>query len=505
LALGVAAGWTLAESTPPVAPAKPAKAEKDPAAAALDKKLIEEATQHSEIMANLTYLCDIIGPRLTGSEALKHANQWAADRMKSYGLANVHLEPWTIPMGWLRGTATARIVEPDNGHRITLAAAGWSAGTKGKVTGDVLFIKAKDSRELAAYKGKLKGAIVLKGEPDKVRPVTETGFDWDAPARRNGQGGNGAPASTMDQTQRMEQIQKMMAFRREVADFVQSEGALAILSDAGKPQGLLNMTGGWRGNDRATAAEAVPSLFVAHEDYALLYRLAARPGPARTRLELEVTNTFIPGPIAVYNTVGEIPGTDKEGEYVVLGAHLDSWDLGQGATDNGTGTAVVLEAARVLAKCGVKPRRTIRFILFTGEEQGLHGSKAYVEAHKDDMAKTSMCLIHDLGTGKVKGIGVMRRSADKPVLEEQLASLKELGVADISLRRMDGSDHVSFDRAGVPGFYCQQDSADYRLTHHSQSDTLDKAHEADLIQGAQVMAVAGMRIANLPAMLPRDK
>jgi hypothetical protein len=496
LVLAVVAAGALGESTPPVAPVQPIKGD----ATALDHKIMEMTAKDSELMANLTYLSDIIGPRLTGSEALKRANQWAADRMRSYGLTDVHLEPWSIPMGWQRGTASARIVEPDNGHNLTLASAGWTPGTKGRVTGTVVVMKAKDEKELAAYQGKLKDAIVMRGEPDKVRPVTETAFDWDSPTRRGTPPGAGGSSLS-----NMERFRKIMEFRRHVADFMRGEGAIAVLSDAGKPQGLLNMTGGWRGNDRASAAEGVPQLFVAHEDYALLYRLATRPAPATTRVEIEIKNTFVPGPIAVYNTVGEIKGSEKPDEFVVLGAHLDSWDLGQGTTDNGTGSAVVLEAARVLARSGVKPKRTIRFILFTGEEQGLHGSKAYVEKHKSDLPHTSMCLVHDLGTGRVKGIGLMGHAAVKPILEEQLGSLKELGVTEISLRRMSGSDHDSFDREGAPGFYCQQDSAEYRFTHHSQSDTLDKAHEADLIQGAQVMAVTALRVANLAELLPREK
>jgi hypothetical protein len=484
--------------TPPIAPPKSTNKAAPADAAALDRQLLSLASKNSDIMTNLTYLSDIIGARLTGSEALKRANQWTADKMRSYGLANVHLEPWSIPVGWQRGYASARIIEPDNGHSLSVAAAGWTPGTNGPVSGEVVIVKAKESSDLAAYKGKLKNAIVMRGEPDHVRPVTETAFDWDSPTRRNGRPG-GANAFNL------EQMRKMMAFRNEMAEFMRNEGALAILSDAGKPQGLLNMGGGWHGSDRASATDSLPLLYMAHEDYSLVYRLATRPAPARTRLQIDVKNTFIPGPIVVYNTVGEIRGSEKSDQYVVLGAHLDSWDLGQGTTDNGTGTCVVLEAARILANSGIQPKRTIRFVLFTGEEQGLYGSKDYVEKHKDELARISMCLVHDLGTGRVKGIGLMGHAADKPILDEQLATLKELGVTDISLRRMGGSDHASFDRSGVPGFYCQQDSAEYRFTHHSQSDTLDKAHEADLVQGAEVMAITGLRVANLPDLLPRDK
>ncbi len=297
----------------------------------------------------------------------------------------------------------------------------------------------------------------------------------------------------------------MMAFRKEMTEFLRHEGAAVLLMDASKPHGLLNMTGGWRGEDRVSGNEPLPSLFVAHEHYAMLYRLASRPAPARTRVEVDVVNKMIPGPVAVYNTIGEIRGSDKPDEFVVLGAHLDSWDLGQGTTDNGTGSCVVLEAARLLAKSGIRPRRTIRFVLFTGEEQGLHGSRAYVKKHQDEMAKTSMALVHDTGTGRVVGIGLQERAVIKPILEKELVSLKELGVTEIDLRGMGGSDHISFERAGVPGFAVRQDPVEYRFSHHSQSDTLDKAREPDLIQGAQVMAVTALRVANLPDLLPRDK
>lgn len=456
----------------------------------LDKKVLAEAKQGPEVMANLTYLSDMIGPRLTGSPALKRANEWAAAKMKEYGLSNVHQEAWTIPVGWERGHAYGRVIEPDNGRTLALAALGWSPGTPGKVQADVVVVTAKTTDDLAAYKGKLQGAAVLLGPPATVRPIGQP-----REPRRPGQA----------DVPRRPFVPGMMNFRRELMEFLRAEKAAAILMDAGKPQGLLTTTGGWRGQERADAADPVPSLYVAHEHYAMLHRLATRPAPAKTRVELEVTNQFIPGPIAVYNTVGEIPGAEKPDEFVILGAHLDSWDLAQGTTDNGTGTVVVLEAARLLVRSGMRPRRTIRFVLFTGEEQGLHGSRAYVKSHKDELPRISLCLVHDTGTGKVQGLGLQGREAVKPILEAELVALKELGLTDINLRGMGGSDHASFEQAGVPGFAVQQDMSEYFLTHHSQSDTLDKAREADLVQGAQVMAVTGRRVADLPGLLPREK
>jgi hypothetical protein len=465
----------------------------------LDKKLVAEAKNGSEIMTNLGYLSDMIGPRLTGSAALKRANEWAANKMRAYGLTEVHQETWEVPVGWERGTASARILEPDNGRTLVLASQGWSPGTNGKIQADVMVVTAKNTEELTAYKGKVKGAVVLLGAPSRVRSLTQPAEPRRTPPAA------GTPPTDPTDPQRRRFVSGMMTFRRELMEFLRTEGAAAIFLDAGKPQGLLTTTGGWRGQDRASGADPIPALYVAHEHYSLLHRLATRPAPARTRIELEVTNKFIPGPIAVYNTMGELRGSEKPDEFVILGAHLDSWDLAQGTTDNGTGSCVVLEAARMLAKSGIRPRRTIRFVLFTGEEQGLHGSKAYVKQHKDELPRISMCLVHDTGTGKVTGLGLQGRKSIQPILEGELAALKDLGVTDINLRGMGGSDHASFEQAGVPGFAVQQDMSEYFLSHHSQSDTLDKAHEADLVQGAQVMAVAARRVADLPLLLPRDK
>ncbi len=498
----------------------------DKAAIELDSKIIAEAQKTSEIMKNLGHLSDVIGPRLTGSANLKRANDWTAEVMKSYGLTNVHLEPWEIPVGWERGTATMKIVDPDNGRSLTVCAAGWSPGTKGKLTSDVIVIQARTKADLEKYKGKLKDAVILRGEPSRVAPITDLSYG-------PGSGGKKNPdAKKTDEAKKDEakkdeakkdpnfpniggakggipNFQEMLAFRRELSEFLKSEGAAVVLSDSGKPHNLLVTTGGWRnepkGTDRGNAGDPMASLFVAHEHYALLYRLATRPQPAKTKVEVEITNKFIPGPITVYNTVGEIPG-EKADEFVVVGAHLDSWDLAQGTTDNGTGSCIVLETARLIMKSGIKPKRTIRFVLFTGEEQGLHGSKQYVIRHKDEMPKTSVALVHDTGTGKVLGFGLQGREVIKPIMERELISLKNVGgFTGVTLRGMGGTDHLSFEQAGVPGFACDQDMDEYRLTHHTQSDTFDKAKEPNLIQGAQVMAVTAMRVANLPDLLPRDK
>ncbi len=496
---------------------------REPAAAvaadakALDQKIMAEAKNNSEILANITYLCDMIGPRLTGSENLKRANEWTAERMRSYGLENVRLEPWEIPVGWERGPASLRIVDPPIQINLLIAAAGWTPGTKGKIVGPVVILQVSKREDLAQYKGKLKNAIVLRGEPRTIPPIT-TPIDpnlgpYGIPRQPMGNrpmGGGDAPRTenrpmSGDQPPPRGNFGEMQRLTQEIRDFLKTEGVAAVLQDAGKPHGLLVTTGSWRGRERAEEQDGVTTLFIAHEHYRLLWRLASRPEPAVTKVELEVNNRFLPGPITVYNTVGEIRGSEKPDEFVVVGAHLDSWDLAQGATDNGTGTCVVLETARVLARCGVKPKRTIKFVLFSGEEQGLHGSRQFVERHKDKMARCSMALVHDTGTGKVISIGLQGREVLKPIFERELESLKEIGVHSISTRSVGGTDHQSFERVGVPGFACYQEPHEYRLTHHTQTDTVDKVIEANLIQGTQVMAVAAMRVANLPELLPRER
>jgi len=507
------------------------------AAVALDKSIIDGATKNSEIMKNLGYLSDQIGPRLTGSESLRRANEWAADVMKSYGLENVHQEGWQVPTGWQRGTATAKIVEPNNGQSILIAARGWSPSTKGKIVGEVVLFDAKSSKDLDKYRGKLKNALIMRGAPNQNVAVVP---DLSAPQREFGGLGGGRRGAEKDgkkadgekkdakksepgdkgaapgklpaadnaaQGRRgnfdPEQFTRMRQFQNEVDQFLRDEGAAASFSDAGKPQGLLVTTGSWRGQDRVTAPEPLPGAFISHEHYAMLYRMAKK-GPVK--LEVEIVNKFIPGPITCYNTIGEIKGAKKPDEFVVVGAHIDSWDLASGTTDNGTGTCIVLETARILKALGVKPDRTIRFCLFSGEEQGLHGSKNYVKQYESELPKMSMCLVHVTGTGKVQGIGLQGREVLKPILEKELASLKPLGVTNISLGGIGGgSDHASFDGAGVPGFAVMQDMREYTFTHHTQSDTLDKVHEDNLIQGAQVLAVSAVRVANLDKLLPRDR
>ena len=494
---------------------------------AIDLKIMAEVKDHNQIMQNLEHLSDIIGCRLTGSPSLEKANHWAEEKMKECGLSNVHLEPYEIPIGWTRGTATLTLIEPVK-RELIVASAGWTPGTNGPVTGPVVIFEARTKKDLEKYKGKLKDAVLLRNKPTLVGPVSEPGSSPGG-GRRGGAVAPPAPAEPKaaepkkDDPQppaepKKEEPKKddqpmgrggdFQQFQAELTEFFKSEGVACTLVDSGKPHGLLVTTGGFNdGDDRFKSKSKVPSLFIAHEHYALLYRLITEH-KVEPKVTVNITNTFTDGPVTVYNTVGELPGTEKPEEIVLLGAHLDSWDLAAGTTDNGTGTSVILETARTLgklAKEGLRPKRTLRFVLFTGEEQGLHGSKQYVKRHKDELDKHSAVLVHDTGTGKVLGLTLMGRKAIEPVLAPELETLKQIGFGGLEAGYMAGTDHLPFHGAGVPGFPCKQDPDEYRFTHHTQSDTFDKAKLVNLVQGAQVLAVAAYRIAELPEMLPREK
>jgi carboxypeptidase Q len=460
------------------------------AIAAADAQILNEVRDHSEAMQNLEYLSDSIGPRLTGSMLLKQANDWTAEKMKEYGLVNVHLEPWTIAHSWTRGTASARIVSPAV-HPLIIASAGWAPSTNGLLNGPVVYFDAKNRADFDKFRGKLKGAIVIYQEPSSLSPPKpeDPNDEYVRPMQ--------APPPMKGQPPAPSPFAALIEVARARNDFFKSEGVAAILRDSGKPHGLLNMTG--VGGEKFDIGP-IPSAFITGEGYRMIFRLLKK-GPVT--LEIEMTNSFSDKPIEVYNTVGEIKGTEKPEEVVVVGGHLDSWDLGTGSTDNGTGSMAVLEAARALMKSGVKPKRTIRFVLFTGEEEGLVGSKRYVETHKADLDKISGVLVHDTGTGRVLTIGLHDNYQDREIVDQVLAPLSELKLLEPTMQRTFGTDHASFDDAGVPGFWCIQNGAEYSKTHHSQSDTFDKVWKDDLNQGAQVLAAWAYNTAQLPTMLPR--
>ena len=478
--------WTVVLETWPARAAD----DETSAMAAADAQILNEIHEHSELIENLEYLSDRIGPRLTGSALLKQANDWTAEMFRKYGLTNVHLEPYAIAHAWTRGTAKARILAPTE-HPLTIASAAWSPNTKGTVRGQVVYFDAKKPEEFAKFHGKLKGAIVITTDPQPFsppRPVDQTAI-----ATRPMQ----EPPPPVGQPAFPDPFDKYLAEEKARTKFLKDEGTIAVLRDSNKPHALLNMTDS---TFEPFQTGEIPTAFVTGEGYRTIFRML-KSGPVQ--VELGITNSLSAKPVEVYNTVADLRGAEKPDEMVILGAHLDSWDLATGSTDNGTGSMAVLEAARALAKLNVKPRRTIRFVLFSGEEEGLIGSKEYVKAHKDELSKISGVLVHDTGTGRVLTIGMHDNYQDRAIVDQVIRPLGSLKLLEPTMRRMYGTDNLSFDEVGVPGFWCVQAIAEYRQTHHSQSDTFDKIWKDDINQGAQVLAAWAYNTANLPEMLPR--
>ena len=483
----------------------------DAATLEVDKKIIENVKDHSEVMENLEYLSDMIGPRLTGSDRLNRAHEWALQRFTDYGCVNAHLESWPFGLGWSRGSASGRIVEP-NGIPLTVVSYGWAPGTHGTVSGELVYVNATKVEDLEKYRGQLRGKFVIQRPPaDVTRPFGPP------PEVMQGQPGTpnrpaaaqqqpmppGTPQPATPPAQPSQpprppiNYEQMRQLRQKTTQFFKEEGVLVVIADSAKDHGLLNM-GGLDGRD--PNAVVIPSVFVTHENYTMLWRLLEKK--QKVVLEMNISNTFTATPVEADNVVAEIRGTEKPDEAVILGAHLDSWDLGTGTTDNGTGTMSVLDAARALNAVGAKPKRTIRFIFFDGEEEGLLGSKAYFEAHKSEMPNVSAVLVMDIGTGRLRGIALQGREDVRPTMAAVLSPVNDLGMQDFNLRNQGGTDHLSFLPGGVAAFSFIQDPVEYGKTHHSQSDTFDKAKKDDLIQASTVLAVAAYNIAQLPDLLP---
>jgi hypothetical protein len=453
--------------------------------------LLDEGMNRSEAMKNLAYLADVIGPRLTGSPAARAANEWTMSRFQAYGLA-AHLEQWNFGGTWTRGPMWARLVVP-RAHDLVAASWAWAPGTGGKpVRGPVVRIDASTPESLSAGAARLKGAWVMLAAPAMV---------WN----------NDGPAMTAADSQRQREFfrrlfgqrqgldstarARLQQFQSDLPFLLKRMGALGQLTDAGKEQDLLNMSGS------PNRIYPLPYVVVAHEDYAMLDRLIA--AGSTPQIEVSVTNTMTTDSTPQWNTVAEIKGSERPGEVVIVGAHLDSWDLGTGASDNGTGSMATLEAARIIARSGVKPKRTIRFILFTGEEQGLIGSRKYAESHAAEADSIQAVIVLDNGVGAITGQALQSRLELYYLWRALLAPVHDLHADSITDNNKGGTDHLSFIPYGVPGFNFNQITRGYNHTHHSQSDTYDKAIDWDLRQASTVMAVSALELANLDGMIPR--
>jgi carboxypeptidase Q len=456
-------------------------------------QLIAEAMERSAVMDNLQYLSDVIGPRLTGSAAMKKANDWVAERFRGYGLA-ASLESYPFGVTWERGDINARITAPFQRPVVAWSWA-WTEGTRGKTLGGpVVRLNLGSADSLAANKDKMRGVWVMMSEPARIwnpdgPPMTAA----DSAARQADQDRRRRGFASADTSRAAAQARQQFQVDRPY--LLKKYGALGTITDGAKEQALVTMSGS------PNRVSPLPNLVVSHEDYLMFDRLIARGMPPR--LEARLENRTGKNPVDQWNTVGEIRGSEWPGQVVILGAHLDSWDVAQGTTDNGTGSMAVLEAARIIAASGLKPRRTIRFVLFSGEEEGLLGSRAYAAAHAGEADSIQAVMVLDNGTGFIKGQALQGRNELEQLWRDLLAPVAYLGAGDVRQANKGGTDHLSFIPYGVPGFNYDQETRGYDHTHHSQVDTYDHAVAGDMKQASAVMAVTAFELANLEGLLPR--
>ncbi|HEU4563428.1 MAG TPA: M20/M25/M40 family metallo-hydrolase [Gemmatimonadaceae bacterium] len=456
----------------------------DPAAV---RAIVAEGMNRSRVAADLEYLTDVIGPRLTGSAGMRRANEWTAERFRAYGADSVWTEEWPFGRTWERGAISVRMLEPQQ-RWLGAVSWAWSPGTNGAARGDVVYVDARDAADFdARFAGRLRGAWVMTRAPLPMPnpdgdPLTAAD-SADLLARRRAL--FAPPASAAER-----------AFRASLPSLLAREGAAGIIRSGDKEFALYTMSGS------PMAISALPQIVVSHETYSQFHRLLAARTPVR--IEASITNTLSERPVTSLNTVAEIRGTERPDEVVLLGAHLDSWDLATGATDNATGSIAVLEAARILKAAGVRPKRTIRFALFSGEEQGLFGSRAYAETHRAELDRYQAVLVLDNGTGRITGMALQGRNELRDFWRALFAPIGALGPFSVRAGNKGGTDHLSFLPFGVPGFNFDQLSRGYDHTHHSQVDTYDHALPDDVKQAATVMAATAYQLANAGMLLPRN-
>lgn len=455
-----------------------------PSDAALVQRIVREGMDRSQVPQDFEYLTDVIGPRLTGTAAARRANDWTAQKFREYGMDSTWIEPWTFGIGWERGPTTVRLLEPQRRELIGYSWA-WSPGTTGPVAGDVVLLDARTEGAFhERFAGKLRGSWVMLGPAAPVRNPDAPPLSPADSARRD--------SLSRAQSQLTEEERNFLGRRTAL---LASEGVAGVIRDGAKEWGLLTMSGS------PNAVQPFPYLVLSNGDYAQMQRLL-RAGQ-HVRLEADIHNTFTRDTVPTFNTVAEIRGSEHPEQVVLLGAHLDSWDLGTGATDNAAGSIAVLEAARILHAAGVRPRRTIRFALFSGEEEGLLGSRAYARAHAAELPSYQAVLVLDNGTGRITGMALQGRNELRDMWRALLAPIAELGPFAVRPGNKGGTDHLAFIPYGVPGFNYDQLTRGYDHTHHSQVDIFDHAVPADITQAATVMAVNAWQLANLPELLPR--
>lgn len=493
-------------------------------------KIRYEGFHNSKIMEIASGLMDQIGARLTGSPNMHKANEWTRDKLKEFGLVNSHLEPWEpFGRGWANEYVNVRMVSPDTAPLIAYAKA-WTPGTNGTVRGSVIRVNIRGPQDIAKYKGKLAGKVVLYGDDPEVKPSVEPLSErlnekslaeienYQIPSERN--------------DARFREFAQRARLQRQINKFFDEEKPLAVIDHSRGTFGGGTVFVQQGGSYKVGLTVGTPQITLATEHWTRIARILT--AKKDVELELNVKNNFYDGPEAMTqnDTIAEIPGTDKKDEVVMLGAHLDSWHTGTGATDNGAGSIVMMEAVRILKALDFKPRRTIRIGLWSGEEEGLLGSQWYVAHHfgsrpeskdpdrkgdptvtrrdtgpmaiKPEQKTVSVYFNVDNGSGKIRGVYLQENAAVEPIFQAWMKPFHDLGMDTLTMRNTGGTDHLSFDAVGIPGFQFIQDPLEYDTrTHHSNMDVYDRLQPEDLKQMAVIVASFVYMAAQRDQMFPR--
>jgi carboxypeptidase Q len=452
-----------------------------------DQQIAVAEDQHSEVMANEEYLTTFIGPRLTGSPGMQKASEWTLAMFQKYGL-DAHLETAEIPHAWTRGNDWGQLVTPVE-HWMTVRSAAWSKATSGPVTGPLAIVdQDTTAEEIALNPSKYRDAIVLSGEEAGPALLPENPPNAYNAVIPEPHGVPTGPARS---------YRARFAKMRQVAEALAKAGAAAMLRDSRKPDAML--VSGSAGYP-AYEPSILPIAYVSHPDYQWLLRLA-RAGQGTFRINLDGRLSDGPGHASI--TVAQIKGREHPEQQVIVGGHLDSWDLGEGAVDNGTGAMATLEAARLLTSLGWTPKRTLTFILFTGEEQGGVGVRTYLKNHVAELENIDAVFVDDTGTGRITSISLENFWETGPLMQEIYRPLQEVFDLDpMSTQYFGASDHVAFQRDGIPAYFAVQDPAHYGFAHHSTGDVFEIVQPEALKEQAALVAAWLWNVSEMPDRLP---
>jgi carboxypeptidase Q len=479
-------------------------------------KIRDEGMKRSKVMDIASYLTDVYGARLTGSPNIKAAGDWTLKQLSGWGMANARYEIWgPFGRGWSNEKINARVIAP-NPYPLIAYSGAWSPGTNGPVTGDVVVVHIDSASHFDQYRGKLAGKWVMLAQAPTIRPhfnplarrysdaqldsMATQEVEQQGGGRRGGGGGRGGNAE----------------FARQRAEFLVTEKVAGELRPGTGRSDGGSLTVQSTGQRQPNGPQGIPTIIIAAEQYGRIERTLEK-GVA-VKVEIDAQNRFYDVDLNSFNIVADIPGSDARlrDELVMLGAHFDSWHSGSGATDNAAGSAVMIEAMRILKSTGLPLRRTVRLALWTGEEQGLLGSRAYVTDHfgtidtvaglkaKADHAKLSAYYNMDNGSGAMRGVYAQGNAAVRPIFQQWIEPLKDLGMRVTTIRSTGSTDHASFDRVGLPGFQFIQDPLEYStFTHHSNQDQFDRLQSEDLMKNAVIVASFVYLTANRDEKLPR--